>query len=222
MNIKKLLIFGAGGHAKKVALQAQANGYSIIGAISTEPAGTPFINSIVLGNIIDYLKNNEYANYYCHIAIGENSIRKSIYNNIMEYSERIISIYSKDAHISNYSTIGNGTYIGSGANILNNVNIGINCIIDTNSVVDHDTTISDFVNISPGAVLCSHINVGYGAIIGAGATVIEGIKIGEGSLIGAGSVVIKDVEPFNLVVGVPARLVKIRAFSDLYLHSHKI
>ena len=217
MNNNKLLIFGAGGHAKKVALQAQANGYSIIGAISTESIGTPFLNSIVLGNISDYLINNEFKAYLIHIAIGENSVRKLIYDQIVEYSDRLTSIFSLDSHISNYSIIGRGTYIGTGACILNNVNIGENCIIDTNVIVDHDTMISDFVNISPGAVLCSHINVGYGAIIGAGATIIERVNIGEGSLIGAGSVVIKDVEPFNLVVGSPAKLVKRRSFYDMYL-----
>lgn len=58
---------------------------------------------------------------------------------------------------------------------------------------------------------------GYGSIIGAGATIIERVNIGEGSLIGAGSVVIKDVEPFNLVVGSPAKLVKRRSFYDMYL-----
>lgn len=46
--------------------------------------------------------------------------------------------------------------------------------------------------------------------IGRNAIVMPGIKIGEGSIIGAGSVVTKDVEPFSVMGGVPAILIKKR------------
>jgi len=47
-----------------------------------------------------------------------------------------------------------------------------------------------------------------GASIGSNSTILCGITIGEGALIGAGSVVTKDVSPYTLVVGNPARIVK--------------
>lgn len=46
--------------------------------------------------------------------------------------------------------------------------------------------------------------------IGAGAIILKGVTIGEGSIIAAGSVVTKDVEPFSIVWGVPARIIKYR------------
>lgn len=46
--------------------------------------------------------------------------------------------------------------------------------------------------------------------IGYGSTVLGGIKIGEGSIIGAGSLVTKDVEPYSIYAGVPARKVRSR------------
>lgn len=49
----------------------------------------------------------------------------------------------------------------------------------------------------------------YGASIGANATIICGVTIGEWAMIGAGSVVTKDVPPYTLVVGNPAKIVKI-------------
>lgn len=46
--------------------------------------------------------------------------------------------------------------------------------------------------------------------IGAKATVLGGVTIGEGSIVAAGAVVTKDVEPFSIVAGVPAKLIKRR------------
>ena len=47
---------------------------------------------------------------------------------------------------------------------------------------------------------------------------MPGITIGKGAVVGAGSVVTKNVEPFSIVVGSPARLLKFRAMSELEHH----
>jgi acetyltransferase-like isoleucine patch superfamily enzyme len=47
-----------------------------------------------------------------------------------------------------------------------------------------------------------------GAHIGIGAIIMPGVTIGEGAVIGAGAVVTKDVPPYSLALGVPARVVK--------------
>ena len=52
------------------------------------------------------------------------------------------------------------------------------------------------------------MRVGAAAHIGAGATVRQLISIGEGAVVGAGAVVVKDVPPWTVVVGVPARILK--------------
>jgi acetyltransferase-like isoleucine patch superfamily enzyme len=44
--------------------------------------------------------------------------------------------------------------------------------------------------------------------IGAGAIILPGVLIGTGSIVGAGSVVTKDVEPFSIVAGVPAQIIR--------------
>jgi len=45
-------------------------------------------------------------------------------------------------------------------------------------------------------------------LIGANAVVLEGVRIGKGAVIAAGSVVVKDVEPYSVMAGVPAKLLK--------------
>jgi len=54
------------------------------------------------------------------------------------------------------------------------------------------------------------VRVGRGADIGVNAVVLPGVTIGEGAIVGAGAVVTKDVPPYAVVAGVPARVIKTR------------
>jgi acetyltransferase-like isoleucine patch superfamily enzyme len=47
-----------------------------------------------------------------------------------------------------------------------------------------------------------------GASIGSNATILAGVNIGEGAIVGAGAVVTKDVSPYIIVAGVPARIMR--------------
>ena len=51
------------------------------------------------------------------------------------------------------------------------------------------------------------IKIGDHVWIGAGATILKGVEIGEGSVVAAGAVVVKNVPPFSIVAGVPARVI---------------
>lgn len=62
------------------------------------------------------------------------------------------------------------------------------------------------------------IDIGNDVWIGQRATVLSGVRIGDGAVVGAGAVVAKDVEPFGIVVGNPARLVRKR-FDDAQISS---
>ena len=216
-NKKELLIFGAGGHAVKVAKIATFHGnYKLLGYISTERQGTAIDDSYVLGYIDFYKNTKDIHKVFIHIGIGENSIRYKIYHEIGELNKKIISIISDWSIVSKYSTIDKGCFVAQGVIIQNNVKVGKCCIIDTGAVIDHDNTIGDFVTISPNSTICSHVSIGNGAIIGAGSTIIEKTKIGENSLVGAGSVVIKDIPPNVVVVGNPARIIRKREFNERY------
>ena len=76
--------------------------------------------------------------------------------------------------------------------------------------MEHDCTLGDFVHTAPGSRLAGTVTLKNDVHVGIGSVVREQITIGENSLIGAGSVVVKDVEPFSVMVGVPARLLRKR------------
>jgi len=217
MREKRLLIFGAGGHAVKVSKIAEDNDLTVVGYLSTEKPGKMINGVPVLGYLDFYKASTELHKYNFHIAIGENFVRREILDSIKQLKDKLISIISDYSFISMDSSIGAGTFVAQNAVIQNNVTIGNCCIVDTGSVVDHDTSTGNYVNISPGSTLCSHIKIGNGAVIGAGSTVIEKVSIGDWALIGAGSVVLEDVAPYTVVVGNPARPIKKRRIGDKYL-----
>lgn len=57
--------------------------------------------------------------------------------------------------------------------------------------------------------------IGHDVWIGHGATVMPGVKIGDGAVVGAGAVVTKDVRPYEIVAGVPAKQIRMRFSEDI-------
>jgi galactoside O-acetyltransferase len=61
------------------------------------------------------------------------------------------------------------------------------------------------------------VRIEDGAWIGGGASILPGITVGQGAVVGAGSIVTKDVAPFSIVAGNPARLLHYRKGHELPL-----
>lgn len=100
--------------------------------------------------------------------------------------------------IGNNVTIKNGVQIWDGITIEDNVMIGPN-VTFTNDLYPVSKNTSYKMQLT---------KVEKNSSIGGNATILPGITIGEGALVGAGSVVTKDVPPFAIVVGNPAKVLR--------------
>ena len=123
-------------------------------------------------------------------------------------------------HVMPDAVIGSHCIIGQNVFVDNNVRIGNGVKIQNNVSVYNGVRLGDDVFIGPSVVFTNVINprsfierksefkptlVQKGASIGANATIICGISIGEYAMIGAGAVVTKDVPPYALMAGNPAK-----------------
>ncbi len=150
----------------------------------------------------------------------------------MAYSKHETAIVDEGAQIGEGSRIWHWVHISAGAKIGekcsfgqnvfvgNNVTIGNNCKIQNNVSIYDNVYLDDDVFCGPSMVFTNVYNprsaivrkneyrntyVKRGVTIGANATIVCGVTIGEYSFIAAGAVINKDVKPFALMAGVPAK-----------------
>ncbi len=142
------------------------------------------------------------------IAIGDNRIRKNVYNNLAIRNLLPVNAIHATALIDDSANIArHGVMIAANVTINALVKIGIGAICNTYAVIEHECIIGDFAHVGPGAVLCGNVSIGENSFVGAKSVIRENIKIGKNVIIGAGSVVVKDVPDNAKVVGNPARII---------------
>lgn len=123
-------------------------------------------------------------------------------------------------HICSGAVIGEHCSLGQNVFVSNRVTIGNNCKIQNNVSIYDNVTLENDVFCGPSMVFTNVYNprsqvsrkheyrdtiVRRGATLGANCTIICGVEIGAYAFVGAASLVNRDVKPYALVVGVPAR-----------------
>lgn len=124
------------------------------------------------------------------------------------------------AHVCGGARIGKGVSLGQNVFVGNKVSIGDYCKIQNNVSVYDNVYLEEGVFCGPSMVFTNVYNprslierkseyrdtfVRKGATLGANCTIVCGVTVGEFAFVGAGAVINKDVKPYALMVGVPAK-----------------
>ncbi|HDX9632497.1 acetyltransferase [Bacillus cereus] len=204
---KKILIIGAGGHGKVIAdIALKMNKWEYIAFLDDSENAKTSMGIEIIGESTDVSKF--IKDYDVFVAIGNNTIREKIQEQIESQGASIPVLIHPHAVIGKQVSLEAGTVVMAGAIINCCTKIGKGCIINTASTIDHDNVIEDYAHISPGANLAGAVRVGRSTWLGIGSVVSNNINISDKCKIGAGSVVIKDITELGTYVGVPARRIQ--------------
>lgn len=130
----------------------------------------------------------------------------------------------RDVHLQTdvgFIRVGNGTSIQDHCRIYGNVEVGSGCLFAPNVYVSSGAHVFDRQPALPIAMQEQlfggedmPIEIGDDCWIGVNAVLMPGVIVGKGSIIGAGSIVTKDVPPYSVAAGVPAKILRQRLKFD--------
>ena len=202
---KKVVIIGYSGHSFGCIEVAISQDYSIIGYHDLlKNVSNPY-NLKYLGH-----EDNINSNNKPFIAIGDNTIRRKIYEKFkLDNISLNTTLVHSNTIISKSALIKEQTFVGAGVIINPQVKIDLGCIINTGAILEHDCYIGKFSHIAPGAVLAGNVSIGSGCFVGANSVIKQGVKVGDNVIIGAGAVVLKNINSNTIFAGNPAKQIKI-------------
>jgi len=207
---EKIVIIGAGGHAKVVIEIINSIGdYEIIGVVAREDEEKDKIQEYKV------FKGDQYLDMFfkdgiknAAIGIGgfrDNHLRKEMFTKVKQIGYKLPPLIHPSVIISSSVSIGAGSVVYPGVIINSEVEIGENSIIATGSSIDHETIIQDHVLISAGVTVGAYVTVEKEALLALGCKVVSGMTIGERVLIASGAVVVHNLSANDIVFGVPAK-----------------
>jgi sugar O-acyltransferase (sialic acid O-acetyltransferase NeuD family) len=202
-----MILIGYSGHAFVVYGIVTASGKKVTGYCDIEEKSyNPFVLQYFGKETTDTaLAAFKTAGFF--IAIGDNAVRKKIFNTLSSKNLFPVNVIHPSAVIDIAAIIAaNGAMIAANATINPLAKIGIGAICNTGCIIEHECVVGNFAHIAPGAVLCGNVKVGNNSFVGANAVIKQGIVIGNNVMIGAGAVVLKNVPDNTTVIGVPAQI----------------
>lgn len=204
MPTERLVLIGAGGHAK-VVLDAVRLARPT-GEIEVRDDNPALAGGRILGvpvrtpvGALDALRAQ------CHVAIGDNSTRRRIGEALIAGGSTLASIVHPRAIVAADAKIEGGAFVAAGAVVAPDARIGPGVIVNHLAIVDHDCAVGGFSHIAPGVVLGGGVTVGARCLLGSGAVVLPGVSIADDVVIAAGAVVTRNVTAGAKLAGIPAK-----------------
>ncbi len=195
--VKRVLIYGAGGHAKTVISLLRLLNMEIAGiADDAVPAGTTVSGVSVLGGaeILPELRSQGISQAVNAVGgIGNYAVRWKIFELLKQHGFDFPTIIHPSAFVEDTVTLADGIQVLAQSYISSESSVGFGTLINAGVIISHDGQIGKCVNLSPGAMLAGAVTVDDFAQIGMGATVNLGVKIGTRARVGNSAVVKGDV-----------------------------
>ena len=208
---KNILLWGAKSKALILHNMLQKSGEKISYIFDKNVERPDFETDAIFSNQPKNLEEflNESTHFIVCIGAGEyGKARYLISEKLIEKGLSPLSIISKHSYIDDTSEVGWGLQAMPGSLLHCFSSIGNACILNSNCCIDHDCVIGNGVHIMGSAAIAGRVTIGDYVSIGTNATILPDITIGHGAFIGAGALVHNDVMENEVVIGNPAKFLK--------------
>ncbi|WP_211259582.1 acetyltransferase [Belnapia moabensis] len=201
----RVVIIGAGGHAKVIIEAVRAQGGEVVGLVAQANDSAPVLGAPILGGdeVLPALRAQSLD--AAIIAIGNNALRERLGRKAQSLGFALPHVVHPTAFLSPSARLGAGVVVMARAVVGTDTSVADLAIINTAAAVDHDNSIGLAAHIAPGCALAGTVRVGARALVGVGSALRPGIRVGADAIIGAGSTVVADVPDAAMVGGAPAR-----------------
>ena len=194
MAERRLLVLGAGAHARAVADVALACGWTIAGFVGAP--GTPVAAKGVVGSDDDLprlVASRKFDGAVVGVGNAALARRPTLFARLRDLRIVTPSLVHPTAAVSSSARIGAGSVVFPQVAVGAEVVVGEDAVLYSGTVVEHDCRIGDHAYLAPGVIVCGNVRVETGAFLGAGAIVVPGVVIGKEASVPAGARVAADV-----------------------------
>ena len=163
--MKRVVIIGAGGHAREVAeiLRASSPDTSVLGFVDdqSELEGK-IINGLPILGGWSWLQDADMTEAAVICAVGSPEVRRNLARRAMESGLSFCNAISPLAYVSPHARIGQGVMIFPNAVISTDCAVGDHSIVNVGSTVSHDAELDSFSTINPGVHIAGNVSIGEG------------------------------------------------------------
>jgi sugar O-acyltransferase (sialic acid O-acetyltransferase NeuD family) len=185
--MKKIILIGAGGHAKScVDVIDSQKKFKISLLVDKANKNKGKIKTILES---DFLANYELNKKNILICVGQlksGKLRKKIFDFYKNKGCIFPTIKSKSSYVSKTSIIDEGTIVMHKAFVNSNTSVGKNCIINSGAIIEHDVIIGNNVHIAPGAIILGGCNIKENSFIGSGTILKQNTIINKETILSSG------------------------------------
>lgn len=218
MSLPLYGVYGAAGCGRSIMPVARQQ----LMAQGVDPVRLVFIDDVATEESIndqrvlayDGFLNEGASDRFVAIAIADGEVRELLAAKCSADQVSPWSVQAESVVVMDDVTIGDGALLSPFVTITSNIRIGQYFHGNLYSYVEHDCSIGDFVTFAPGVKCNGNVVIEDHAYIGAGAILRQGkpgspLRVGRGAAVGMGAVVLDDVPENAVVVGNPAKVIRV-------------